>query len=101
MTAGVRITLPMLDGHSARRRLIRQNRRDESAVLEGLLEAVQGGRSGALVVRGQPGIGKTALLEHAVASAIGSGSFVRQGSSRERAGVRRAASAVRADARPP
>src|ERR1700752_5369688 len=44
-------------------------RRDECAVLEGLLEAVRAGRSGALVLRGDQGIGQTALLEYAVRSA--------------------------------
>jgi DNA-binding CsgD family transcriptional regulator len=38
-------------------------------VLDGLLEAVRAGRGGALVLRGAPGIGKTALLEYAVRSA--------------------------------
>ena len=44
-------------------------RRDECAVLEGLLEAARAGRSGALVLRGDQGIGKTALLEYAIRSA--------------------------------
>jgi hypothetical protein len=35
-------------------------------VLDGLLEAVRAGESRALVVRGEPGVGKTALLEYAV-----------------------------------
>ena len=35
----------------------------ESSVLERLLEAVRGGESRALVLHGEPGIGKTALLE--------------------------------------
>jgi hypothetical protein len=48
-----------------------RDRRDEAAALDELLEAARKGSSGALVVRGQPGIGKTTLLEHAVASATG------------------------------
>jgi stage III sporulation protein SpoIIIAA len=37
-------------------------RRSESGVLDGLIEAVRGGgESRALVVRGEPGVGKTAL----------------------------------------
>jgi DNA-binding CsgD family transcriptional regulator len=45
------------------------DRTRETAALDALLEAVRVGMSGALIVRGEPGIGKTALLEHAVASA--------------------------------
>ncbi len=44
-------------------------RRRECDVLDGLLDAVRGGRGGVLVVRGEPGIGKTALLDHAARSA--------------------------------
>jgi len=43
----------------------------ERAALGQLLEAARGGRSGALVVHGEAGVGKTALLEDAVASAAG------------------------------
>src|SRR5256714_3149572 len=46
-----------------------RGRRRESAVLEGLLDGARAGRSGALVVRGDAGIGKTALLEYVIASA--------------------------------
>src|SRR2546423_9507504 len=45
-----------------------RGRRRESAVLEGLLDGARAGRSGALVVRGDAGIGKTALLEYVIAS---------------------------------
>lgn len=41
----------------------------ECAVLDRTLDAARSGQSGAVVVRGEPGIGKTALLEYAVASA--------------------------------
>jgi DNA-binding CsgD family transcriptional regulator len=44
-------------------------RRAECETLDHLLESVRGGQSAALVVRGKPGIGKTALLEHAIDSA--------------------------------
>jgi DNA-binding CsgD family transcriptional regulator len=61
----------MAEGHSAPGRLTLEDRRNESAVLDGLLAAVTSGRSGALLLRGEAGIGKTALLEYAVASASG------------------------------
>jgi DNA-binding CsgD family transcriptional regulator len=41
-------------------------RRRECELLDGLVGAVRGGESGALVVRGEPGVGKTALLEYLV-----------------------------------
>src|SRR4051812_24991405 len=46
-----------------------RGRRDERAVLDGLLDDARAGRSGVLVLRGEAGIGKTALLEHAIESA--------------------------------
>ena len=46
-----------------------RGRRDERAVLDGLLDGARAGRSGVLVLRGEAGIGKTALLEHAIESA--------------------------------
>ncbi|WP_067806813.1 AAA family ATPase [Actinomadura formosensis] len=46
-------------------------REAEQAVLGELLDEARAGRSGALVLRGQPGIGKSALLERAVARADG------------------------------
>jgi DNA-binding CsgD family transcriptional regulator len=47
------------------------DRLPERAALSQLLDAARAGRSGVLVMRGEPGIGKTALLEHAVESATG------------------------------
>ena len=76
-------------------------RRSECETLDRLLEAVRAGESRALVVRGEPGVGKTALLEYVARAGVGlpggagGGRAVRDG-----AGVRRAASAVRADAGP-
>jgi DNA-binding CsgD family transcriptional regulator len=46
-------------------------RRRECDALERLLAGVHAGRSGVLVLRGEAGIGKTALLEHAVDTASG------------------------------
>jgi DNA-binding CsgD family transcriptional regulator len=43
-------------------------RRTERDALERLLEGVRAGRSGALVIRGEPGVGKTALLVAAIES---------------------------------
>src|SRR3984893_8097281 len=47
------------------------NRLPERAALGQLLEAARGGRSGALVVHGEAGVGKTALLDCAIESAAG------------------------------
>ena len=47
------------------------DRLPERAALGGLLDAARAGRSGVLVLRGEPGIGKTALLEYAIESAAG------------------------------
>jgi DNA-binding CsgD family transcriptional regulator len=43
----------------------------ERSALGHLLEAARGGRSAVLLVRGEPGVGKTALLEDAVQAAAG------------------------------
>src|SRR6202012_2132409 len=47
------------------------DRLPERAALSQLLDAARAGRSGVLVLRGEPGIGKTALLDWAVGSAAG------------------------------
>jgi DNA-binding CsgD family transcriptional regulator len=47
------------------------DRLPERAALGELLDAARAGRSGVLVMRGEPGVGKTALLEHAIESAAG------------------------------
>ena len=47
---------------------------DRQAEREGFdrfLEGVRGGQSSVLVVRGEPGIGKTAVLDYAIVSAVG------------------------------
>ncbi len=48
-------------------------RHAERETVEQLLAGTRSGRSGALVVRGEAGIGKTALLEHARDTAVSSG----------------------------
>src|SRR5262245_54280475 len=44
-------------------------RGSECAVIDGLLDGVRAGQSGTLVLRGEPGVGKTALLEYAIGAA--------------------------------
>jgi hypothetical protein len=44
-------------------------RESEREVLDRLLDGVRGGRGGVLVVHGEPGVGKTALLDYAVEAA--------------------------------
>jgi DNA-binding CsgD family transcriptional regulator len=46
-------------------------RREERALVAGLLAAARGGRAGVLVVRGEAGIGKSALLDDAAEQAAG------------------------------
>src|SRR3954447_16517134 len=46
-------------------------RRSETETLDRLLEAVRAGKSRALVIRGDPGVGKTALLEYVAEHAMG------------------------------
>ncbi len=46
-----------------------RGRRAECAVLDRLIDAVLGGESRVLVLRGEPGVGKTALLEYVVEQA--------------------------------
>src|SRR2546423_15575921 len=48
-----------------------RGRRTECEVLDGVLDGVRLGRSAVLVMRGEPGIGKTALLEYLVEAASG------------------------------
>src|SRR5690242_13614147 len=48
-------------------------RRSEREALDDLLAAVRGGQSQVLVVSGEPGVGKTALVESAIGSAPGFG----------------------------
>ncbi len=46
-------------------------RRDELALLDELLEGARSGRAGILVIRGEAGIGKSALLDYAAGQAAG------------------------------
>ncbi len=47
------------------------DRLGERAKIGALLDAAKGGQSAVLVISGAPGVGKTALLDHAVESAAG------------------------------
>src|SRR4029077_3194408 len=53
---------PLIGGRAVELR----GRRGEHEALEQLIDAVRGGESRALGVRGEPGVGKTALLEYVV-----------------------------------
>jgi DNA-binding CsgD family transcriptional regulator len=48
-----------------------RGRSSESALLDRLLDGARGGRSGVLVIRGEAGVGKTALMRHAAGRAVG------------------------------
>src|SRR6266699_545814 len=61
----------MAVGRSAPGGLALRGRRDECAVLDRVREGARAGRSGVLVVRGEAGVGKTALLDYAIGSASG------------------------------
>src|SRR5439155_16870788 len=63
----------MADGVSAQPAPMLRGRRDECAMFDGLLDGARAGRSGALLVRGDAGVGKSALLEYVIASAAGLG----------------------------
>src|SRR3984957_7382271 len=49
----------------------RTDRRDERGVLDRLVGALRAGGSGVLVVRGEPGVGKSALLDYLAGRAAG------------------------------
>ncbi|MFB9629068.1 helix-turn-helix transcriptional regulator [Nonomuraea helvata] len=46
-------------------------REKEQAAIDALIAQARGGRSGSLILRGEPGIGKSALLDHAARSSEG------------------------------
>src|SRR3954466_7692148 len=58
-----------MPGEIPQRRLL--GRRDASTMRDRLLEVVRTGGSRALVIRGDPGVGKSALLEDVVERATG------------------------------
>jgi DNA-binding CsgD family transcriptional regulator len=56
---------------TARRSPVLLGRATEREALDGLLENVRGGQSAVLVIRGEAGVGKTALLHHCARQASG------------------------------
>src|SRR5450755_323364 len=66
-----RMVLTMTGGDLAPGELVLRGRRDECAVLDVLLDGARNGQSGVLVLRGEAGVGKTALVEYAIESAAG------------------------------
>ncbi|MEI9514453.1 AAA family ATPase [Agromyces sp. CCNWLW213] len=70
----------------------------ERSLVEGLLERTRKGAGGALVITGDPGIGKTVLLDHGVGAAVGFRVATATGVQAERelpfAGLQRVLSAV-------
>src|SRR5262249_41476511 len=62
---------PVADEHSADPFSALVGRDHECALIDELLVNAQAGESGSLVIRGEPGIGKTALLDYAAARAGG------------------------------
>jgi ABC-type transport system involved in cytochrome c biogenesis ATPase subunit len=53
------------------------DRQQERAALDGLLGALRSGRGSALVVRGEAGVGKSALLEYVIGSGPRTGRWPR------------------------
>ena len=56
---------------TGRRQMSLRGRSHECGVIDRLVREVSSGQSGSLVLRGEPGVGKTALLHYAVESASG------------------------------
>ena len=69
--APLRVGRMAMDASPHRRRSGLTGRRAECDVLDRLIEAVRAGETRVLVVHGEPGVGKTALLEYAIESAAG------------------------------
>jgi DNA-binding CsgD family transcriptional regulator len=63
----------MIEDSRARRTAELTDRLDERGVLDRLVDAVRAGESRVLVLRGEPGIGKTALLDYVGGGATSSG----------------------------
>src|SRR3982074_1124003 len=61
----------MVGRHPRHRRVVLRGRRHESTALDRLLNTARAGQSGILVLHGEAGIGKSALLEYAADRAVG------------------------------
>ena len=59
------------DGGPSAHEPVLLGRQSECAAIDSMLSAAQDGRGGTLVLRGEPGVGKTALLDYAVGQAPG------------------------------
>jgi predicted ATPase len=59
--------------------LVLFGRADACARIDALLDSARAGSSGALAIRGEPGIGKSALCRYAVEGATGLGVLTAQG----------------------
>ena len=70
-TLGTQMTAPPVRAGSAAKSVTAQlvGRRSEREALDRLLETAREGHGGVLVVHGDPGLGKTALLEYAIETA--------------------------------
>ena len=89
----------MVDAHRSSSGLV--DRVGERDVLERLVAGVRAGQSRVLVLRGEAGVGKTALLRHLSGAAKGCRIARAAGVESEmELALRRPACAVRADARP-
>src|SRR3954469_15434039 len=86
----------------SRRRTSLRGRSRECAALDGLVLSVRQSDSRSLLLRGEAGIGKTALLEYLVESASADVTIARAGGVEAGGGspLREPASALRSDARP-
>src|SRR5437868_1066450 len=73
------------------------DRQAERDALDRLVDAVWAGESRALVVRGDPGVGKTVLLDHLAGQASGSGCRVARATGVQSEMERPAGAAARAE----
>ena len=89
----------VLDAGRGRSQAMPSSARHERATIDGLLTAAWRAESGALVLAGPPGIGKSTLVQCAIDAAPGSGPSHRRGGVGDGLGIRRRPSAGAADPR--